>query len=231
MNPSEPPTVKRRLGPACEPATDPFVFDANDALVPAQARFVQVLDSEDADAQAPAEGHRDERESNSPAFVLPAVIAPEQSRFAPAPDDGDANADARSAAEGEHNERGADVHGTTVQPVDAAVNAILSRTMATQAAAPLQLSRLVEELGASLQVSARTRAGCWHIRLVLKENILPHTVLQMASDGYRLTARFETEDVAVERLLRAQREALARALEHRSRLAIVVEIERVDRLT
>jgi hypothetical protein len=93
-----------------------------------------------------------------------------------------------------------------------------------------RLARLVEELSASLQVSTRTRADQWDIRLVLKSDILPQTALQMSSDGYRLTTRFITADPEIERMLRAHRDMLESALRRRCRLAIGVEVERVDHL-
>jgi Type III secretion protein (HpaP) len=92
------------------------------------------------------------------------------------------------------------------------------------------LSRLVGELGESLQVSEQTRAGHWSIRLQLKQEILPSTELLMASDGYCISARFRTTDAQVERLLNAERDELARALSGRNRLRIQIEVERVGRL-
>ncbi len=113
---------------------------------------------------------------------------------------------------------------------DDVISAIVARALLAQGGGSAQLSRLVGELGESLQVSEQTRAGQWSIRLQLKQEILPSTELLMASDGYCISARFTTTDAQVERLLNTERDELARALSRQNRLRIQIEVERVERL-
>jgi Type III secretion protein (HpaP) len=156
------------------------------------------------------------------------LTAPQRQR----PGDDQDRAEERGATDVSSAEpRGA--NNTRVEAVPPAPEALdpISQAFAAEASRRTRLTRLIDELGGSLQVSDKTRANQWAIRLRLKEEILPQTELQMSSNGHRLSIVLLTADRDTHRSLNSHRDTLIEALKERSKLAVAVDVCWVEALS